>query len=247
MPTGAGCALLDTFDRIRIINLRHRSDRRREMAAELARLGLLIDGERIAIQDASRPDEAGAFPSIGAHGCFMSHLTILREAYAAGTQRLLILEDDLDFVSDAEIRLAPSLALLESAPWSIFYGGYERFEGKLDDSLLTRADPSQSIQTTHFLAFSRTAIETAVPYLEAMLARPAGDAAGGPMHVDGAYSWLRREHPHLTTWLASPELGHQRPSRTDIHQLRRLDRTPVIRQILDLGRRVKRYLGKHKN
>lgn len=36
------------------------------------------------------------------------------------------------------------------------------------------------------------------------------------MHVDGAYSWFRKDHPFLRTLLADPELGYQRPSRSDI-------------------------------
>ncbi len=36
-PTPAGRALLDTFDRIVVVNLAHRTDRRREIAAHLAR------------------------------------------------------------------------------------------------------------------------------------------------------------------------------------------------------------------
>jgi hypothetical protein len=46
MPTEAGQSLLNTFDRVRIINLKHRSDRRREIESELARFGLAVDGKR---------------------------------------------------------------------------------------------------------------------------------------------------------------------------------------------------------
>jgi glycosyl transferase, family 25 len=39
-PSAACQALFDTFEAIRIINLKSRSDRRREVTAEFARLGL---------------------------------------------------------------------------------------------------------------------------------------------------------------------------------------------------------------
>ena len=50
------------------------------------------------------------------------------------------------------------------------------------------------------------------------------------MHVDGAYCWFRHAHPHFRTLLAVPELGYQRSSRTDIHDLRWFDRVPVARE-----------------
>ena len=83
MPTAAGTALLERFDRVRIVNLKARADRRREMRGELARLGLGLD-DRIALHEACRPDDRGDFPSLGARGCFLSHLTVLDQAWDAG-------------------------------------------------------------------------------------------------------------------------------------------------------------------
>jgi hypothetical protein len=59
------------------------------------------------------------------------------------------------------------------------------------------------------------------------------------MHVDGAYSWFRANHPHLLTSVANPELGHQRASRTDVHDLRWHDRVPVVRDIVAFLRRFR--------
>jgi hypothetical protein len=60
------------------------------------------------------------------------------------------------------------------------------------------------------------------------------------MHVDGAYTWFRASHPEMRTWIAVPELGHQRQSRTDIHPLRWYDRWPVVRELAQWARRVRR-------
>lgn len=89
------------------------------------------------------------------------------------------------------------------------------------------------------LALDACAIARLVPYLQAMLERPSGDPAGGPMHVDGAYSWFRRAHPDLRTVLATPPLGYQRPSRTDVHALRWFDRLPGLHRVAALLRRVR--------
>lgn len=81
---------------------------------------------------------------------------------------------------------------------------------------LVRSQADELIGTTHFVTFQGEAIPAAVHYLEQILARPAGDPEGGPMHVDGAYNWFRRANPQFKTVLAVPELGFQRASRTDI-------------------------------
>ncbi len=59
------------------------------------------------------------------------------------------------------------------------------------------------------------------------------------MHVDGAFSRFRADHPDVVTLAALPPLGYQRPSRTDIHALRFYDRWPVLRDIVDAFRRMK--------
>jgi hypothetical protein len=82
-----------------------------------------------------------------------------------------------------------------------------------------------------------------VPYLEAMQARPAGDAAGGPMHVDGAYFWFRRAHPHVRAVLATRVLGYQRPSRTDVHAPRWFDRLPGLHRAVELVRGARARFG----
>jgi hypothetical protein len=70
------------------INLDHRTDRRAEMEAELAKIGLAAE----------------RFPAIerkpGALGCGLSHLAVLRRAKEEGWENVLILEDDFTFLVD---------------------------------------------------------------------------------------------------------------------------------------------------
>jgi hypothetical protein len=245
VPTVAGRALLDTFERIRIINLKKRADRRRDITKEFARLGLEIDGERIAFHEAYRPEEAGKFPSIGARGAFVSHCEVLNDARLSGAQNVLILEDDCDFAVDIEARLPAAMEALRAQPWGIFYGGVERkFDTIHGHEPLEPAFPNMPVMLAHFIAFSREALEIGVPYLSYLQSRPAGSPEGGPMHVDGAYSWLRKDHPELLTLMANPMLGHQRSSRTDIHRLGIMDRTPALRELMSIARRVKRQMAR---
>ena len=107
--------IFDAFDRIRIINLPHRRDRRNEMDRQLARVGLAGD-PRVAYFPAFAPSAPGLFASKGAHGCFLSHLSVLEQA-AAAVQSVLVLEDDCDF-------RMPAVLEYEMPACDVFYGGY---------------------------------------------------------------------------------------------------------------------------
>jgi glycosyl transferase, family 25 len=232
--------MLAALGPIVVINLPFRADRLAEFATQLHRIGLSFDHRQVRIFDAVRPDAPDSFPSIGARGCFLSHLGILRQAVAAGQDRLLICEDDLDFTPDALSRLPDLIAHLTTTDWSIFYGGYgETPPGKAIAPGLVQPDPGQGVSCSHFYAIRGTAIPDLMHYLEAMLARPPGDPDGGPMHYDGALGWFRNAHPQHLTLAAVPPLGVQRPSRTDIHALRWFDRLPVVRDAVARLRRTR--------
>jgi glycosyl transferase family 25 len=70
--------VFDHFDAIRIINLPRRTDRRREVQSELAKVGLAND-PRVQFFAARTFTDAGRFYSVGARECYDSHLEILRE------------------------------------------------------------------------------------------------------------------------------------------------------------------------
>jgi len=54
-------SLTDLFDMIFVINLPSRGDRRREMAQQLARIGLDFDHPRVNLFSAFRPKDAEVF------------------------------------------------------------------------------------------------------------------------------------------------------------------------------------------
>lgn len=235
--------LFASFDRLYILNLPGRADRRRDMAGELARIGTGFDDPRVRLFPAIRPADAGDFPSIGAQGCFLSHLAVLREARDSGCRNILILEDDCDFAGAIETLLPAALDRLDLLGADIFYGGYALPEGlavaQPMATPLMLANSATPIRTTHMIGFARGAIDALIPYLGAMLTRPRGSPEGGPMHVDGAYGWFRASRPDLSTWLAHPRLGHQRPSRTDIAPPGPLDRLPgPLRRVARWGKRL---------
>lgn len=229
----------ESFDRIYVINLASRADRRAEMAKQLSRIGLGFDSAAVRLFGAVRPADAGPFPSIGSRGCFMSHLGVLNDAATAGLQKILIVEDDLNFAPDFAQRSERLVARIAAPDWGMFYGGHEVAGHPSADNGAADLNPEEPVQTAHFVALQGPSINAAAAYLAAMLLRPSGDPNGGPMHVDGAYSWFRRAHPHVRTWIAVPPLGYQRASRTDIHDLRWFDKMPAVREVVSMLRRLR--------
>lgn len=238
-----GTLLLDSLGPMRVINLPARADRRRDFASSLATLGLTTTDPRVSFFPAIRPQDPGCFPSIGARGCFLSHLELLREARSAGNDSLIVCEDDLDFAPDCSERLPEALRQLDSTEWQILYAGHYDLPSGLGiggSNAVAPLGPCHRVRGTHFLVYRREAISLLVDYLENMMTREAGDPAGGPMHVDGALNHFRLDHPDVRVIAAIPPLGVQRSSRTDIHPTRWFDRVPLIRDVATLARRALR-------
>jgi hypothetical protein len=61
------------------------------------------------------------------------------------------------------------------------------------------------------------------------------------MHLDGALTMFRQANPDVLTLIAHPNLGRQRPSRSNIN-CPWYERLPVIQQAADLGRIVRERL-----
>lgn len=198
--------MFESFDCIRIISLPTRADRKRDMVAELRRMGLEHD-PRVTFLTGCRPTDQGLFDSIGAHGCYLSHLAALK---GANGKSVLILEDDCVFMPAARLYKVPAV--------DIFYGGF-----------LSASDPANpevgSIIGSHCMGFSAGAAKIAADYLEGLLdpAHPPDPLAaldGGYRSdvrppIDGAYVWFRRAHPELSVHFAQT-LSAQRPSRSDV-------------------------------
>jgi hypothetical protein len=207
-----GDHIFERFERVRIINLVDRPDRRREMLRELDRLGGFPPN--VGFHEAHRPINAGGFPSIGARGCFESHLGVLRSARDAKVQSLLILEDDLDFTRDARPRSGELVPELFRHHWEFFYGAHLLpANGRRG---LVQVPAQEPVLTASFVAFEGRVLEPLVDFLEGILTRPAGSPEFGPMHVDGAYTVFRLLHPLCVTFAAFPPLGRQRSSPSDI-------------------------------
>ncbi|MCX7143318.1 MAG: glycosyltransferase family 25 protein [Proteobacteria bacterium] len=230
--------LIDQFDRVYIVNLPERSDRRREMDMELGRHGLRADGGRIRYWKAVRPEDAGKFPSLGARGCFLSHLAILNDAIESDLNNVLVMEDDLA-IDERLARDQPQMCrTLREGRWDFAYLGH--VEAFADDAAAPawKAE-GRPLATTHLYALNRRVMRPLRDHLQACLAREPGHPLGSPMHVDGAYSLFRMQHPDALTLIAAPSLGGQRSSRSDIFPNKWYDRTPGLVQVAGWLRAIK--------
>jgi len=207
------------FDRIRIINLPSRPDRRAEMLRELRRIGLEGD-PRVQFVDGVLVEDKAPWRAPGEKGVFLAQLGIIKDAAAAG-ESVLILEDDVDFTPAA-------------AGWGrtdacdIAYGGY------------MPADPddlqSTDIIGAHCIGFSSRAVQALAPFLSNLLMHES------PPPIDGAYVWFRRQSEGYLTEFAEPVVANQRPSRSDITPARRFDKVPLFKGPMNLLRKLKRGL-----
>jgi glycosyl transferase, family 25 len=184
--------------------------------------------------DATRPDCAEGFPSVGSGGCFLSHLGVLRLILERGYKQPLVLEDDASFCREFRDNPEPWIRELNALPWDLCY-----FGGQTEAPVVSAgrfASCSVGVQTSHAYAVGCRVVPALVEYLEATLRRPPGHADGGPKHVDGAFTMFRERHPEVRTLIATPPIAIQRSSRSDIGRRGLWDRLPIVRDLATVAR-----------
>lgn len=228
---------LAAFDQVRIINLRSRTDRRNETMREFTRYDWPIPDSRVSFFDAMAPQEAAGFPSAGVRGCFLSHLGVLREAWRAGCDSVLVLEDDIAFTRDMDRQASVAARSLQEQDWDIAYFGHDYGNQPGDLSWIPVLEPRP---LAHCYAVNGRALPALVAFLEQVLQRPPGHPDGGPMHFDGALSTFVKRTPGVRAFRCSRNLVYQRPSRTDLHAVSVLDRYSWLAPVAQLYRAIKR-------
>lgn len=217
--------LLEYFPKAFIINLPERTDRRAEMEEMLDGFGMSPTAGGLEFFPAVRPPDAGPFPSIGARGCFLSHLEALRHARDAGAERVLVMEDDLELARILGAREAEIVAALQDADWGVVYLGHLLEDLPPSDGPFVRS----AVHTigAHFYGVQQPALNAFIEFLELVLSRPPGHPEGGPMHFDGAL-YTFRDQKKVATLFATPNLGTQRSSRSDITSKGWRERLPFV-------------------
>ncbi len=228
------------FQRTFVVNLPERADRRAEIAAELERADMALCPGAVEIFPAIRPPSAGDFESVGARGCFLSHLQAWRSARDLDVEHLLMIEDDLELAPQLAGGLDAVVEVLAEVDWDLAYLGHPvPVDGAAGGDGIGFRQWEGPVLTTHFYAVRRGLLERLIEAMAAMLERPRGHPDGGPMHLDGALSTFRARNPDVRTVIATPSLGGQRSSHSDITP-QWIDRTPGVRHLARTARRLLR-------
>lgn len=228
--------IIEYFDQTRIINVASRTDRRRGTEAEFQQNNFPINTETTVFFAAITPEDAQGFDNAGVRGCFLSHLGVLKEAEKAAANNVLVLEDDIAFSRHIHAYGPTAISALDTLDWDIAYFGHAR--GNSDgEPHWKRVDGPMLL--AHFYAVNGTAFEKIIPFMEKILERPAGHPEGGPMHYDGALNTFFQKNPDIKAFYFSRNLGHQRPSRTDLHKLPFWDTSAAIKPFTEAFRKLK--------
>jgi GR25 family glycosyltransferase involved in LPS biosynthesis len=229
--------ILDLFQRGYVINLPERVDRRQGAEKELKKLGMSFTPNKLELFPGIRPTELKGFPSIGAHGCFLSHLQVLKQAREAELTNVLIMEDDL-FIDHRFKNVEASLMeQLSQEQWGIVHLGYSTT--RLVEFPVQFESFREPLMTTTCYGVDSKIFDRLIDFLETVQRRPSGHPDGGPMHLDGAYNMFRQQNPDIIALKTSSVLIAQRSSRSDIYPNAWYDNVPVLSSATALIRESK--------
>ncbi len=231
--------VMDYFDKVYIINLVDRADRRAEVLEEFARAKIELKEGHIEFFPATRPTDKGDFPTIGAKGCFLSHLECWKKAKSEGAKTVLVIEDDLAIApryTEDEHRLVEQLS---SQAWDVVYFGHALDTPSNTPSQMVPFDGG--IMLAHFYGLNEAYRDKLIQFFELAASRPGGHPEGGPMYPDAAINFYRFKYPGSITLVTQPNLGTQRSSRSDVTP-KWHDRVPGLKSLAGIARKVKRRL-----
>ncbi|MBD0334444.1 MAG: glycosyltransferase family 25 protein [Nostoc sp. C3-bin3] len=255
--------LQDFFEKTYIINLPERTDRRREVAAELNMIGMPLRQGKVEIFSAIRPNDSLAFPSTGVLGCFLSHLAILKQASKERLSSVLIIEDDITFSKGFKSLESCLVDLLMQQDWSIVFLGFNPYQGYsysdycskdvecLGDQSVTLKRCTLPPAGSHFYGVKGSSLAPLIDYLDSFLEKRQREeftTTEGGLVLDGAYydtvlHLFKQQIPGVTSLIACPSLGAQRSSRSDITPSK-LDQLPIPTPLVKALRVVKRQFSR---
>jgi len=117
------------IDKVYIINLKRRADRKKLIIQELTKVGIknyefinAVDGNDSDIKEKYKKlkKNKSKIKSAGHLGCLLSHKKVLKKAYSSNLKQILILEDDIFFKSED---FSKDIQNLEMCPWKILFLG----------------------------------------------------------------------------------------------------------------------------
>lgn len=197
-------SLNEVFDAIYCINLGRRCDRWEACQDQFSRLQ--IDVERQEAIDGN-PGIRTACPS-GHVGCVLSHLGVYRRALEENHERILVLEDDVEFVDHIKTTF-PWFWRQVPDDWEVVYFGwtmskkYLRSTRRISDNVIRIRKAWQ----THAVALTRACMEDLVDLL------PRARKPIDHYYQDVTGRWIK---PRIA-YAFAPKLVYQRQGVSDIN------------------------------
>lgn len=155
----------------------------------------VAEGIDVSLFDAIVPTSAGRFPSLGAHGCYQSHMRVLaqglKDCQRVGTDRMTIFEDDVLLprsFSQIVLTVAPQLETLD---WNFFYWGTQNNPPTTPvagHDVLAEIAPEQTIIGKQAYTIRTAVVPELLDYLRACGNRPT------PGYSDGMFHEFRLAH-----------------------------------------------------
>ncbi len=230
--------ILDYFDRLAIINLPDRDDRRRALTKELSRIGIDIDSPKVTIPDPPMPKTPNGFHSRGVYGSYLSHVEIIEKAYRDGLDTVLVLEDDAIFSRRFRNQQQAIAGHLHDHEWDLCFIGHTVHK-KLPDSPTGLLRFSGPFIWAHSYAVHRRVMPRLIEYLRQNEQRENGHPEGGKMYIDAAFFFFRQLNPDVICIVSSPCLSVQKGSPSSLNPNSLYQRNSGVRFAMNLGRAMR--------
>lgn len=200
--------LTEAFERVVVLNLPYKSDRRKRLARHLAELEL-ADPSKIVWQRALAgdwsPPPAWFKAGNGAWGCLQSHLRVVQDALMDGVESYCVLEDDVVFKTGAGDGLKRMVRALPQNWGQLYLGGQHLAEPKqrLEGGLWQ----PHNVNRTHAFALHRRAFVR----FQQHISHAPDYIARGPWHIDHQLGVAHERADWLVYapdwWIAGQEAG----------------------------------------
>jgi hypothetical protein len=174
--------LLDYFEKVFVISLAHRDDRRKVLKSTFQELGL-IDPEQVewvrAVDGRLCPAPDYFKAGSGAWGCYQTHLRIAQDAAMDGLESYLVIEDDAIFSPNSEFLLRKFMEQVPDDWQQIFLGG-QHLDTPEDVPYRPMVMEGRNVTRTHAFALRNTGYNL----FQQHIANAADYLANGGWHVD---------------------------------------------------------------
>lgn len=209
--------LRDYFDRVVLINLERRPERRARVLHTLSLIDWPFRAPEIfqAFDGSTSAVPTGWKASPGAWGCLRSHQMVLEQAIADGISNVLVLEDDVCFASNFRTRIEEFLIALPQDWDQLMIGGQHKTQFGWPATVNVSVTRTFACEGTHCYAIRGD-------YMRRLVERwGGGGLLDGNVHCD----WIMARDPEMQrahkVYSPSSFLAGQDRGRSDVASLNR--------------------------